>query len=190
MATLSRLAARAAHAKADAKQQLILFSLQGEWFALPIVAAQKVIPLGDVYGSSHGFGTGLTHYLGHDIPVIDLKQKIFINSSQSRLLLGDSPSAFESNADESNADASSEKYLLIVQNIQNRELIGLPIDAQPTLRRVPQSAFAPIPPTYLSDGKIRCISALIKGDSVNPPAFLLNLEQLFQPQTALPASPQ
>ncbi|MGJ3251849.1 MAG: chemotaxis protein CheW [Elainellaceae cyanobacterium] len=183
MATLSRLAARAAHAKADAKQQLILFSLQGEWFALPIVAAQKVIPLGDVYGSSQGVGTGLTHYLGHDIPVIDLKQRIFVNSSQSRLLIGDSPSSSASNADQS----SSEKYLLIVQNIQNRELIGLPIDSQPTLRRVPKSAFAPIPPTYLSDGKIRCISALIKGDNGNPPAFLLNLEQLFQPQTALPA---
>ncbi|MGJ3248321.1 MAG: chemotaxis protein CheW [Elainellaceae cyanobacterium] len=185
MATLSRLAARAAHAKADVKQQLILFCLQGEWFALPIVAAQKVIPMGAVYGSSQGFGTGLTHYLGHDIPVIDLMQKIFVNSSQSRLLLGDPPSAFESNA-----DPSSEKYLLIVQNVHNRELIGLPIDSQPTLRRVPQSAFAPIPPTYLQDGKIRCISALIKADKGHPPAFLLNLDQLFQPQTALPASSQ
>jgi len=186
MATLSRLAARAAHAKADAKQQLILFSLQGEWFALPIVAAQKVIPMGAVYGSSQGFGTGLTHYLGHDIPVIDIMQKIFVNSSQSRLLIGDSPSSAESNADPS----SLEKYLLIVQNVHNGELIGLPIDSQPTLRRIPQSAFAPIPPTYLSDGKIRCISALIKGDKGHPPAFLLNLEQLFQPQTALPPSSQ
>jgi hypothetical protein len=62
----------------------------------------------------------------------------------------------------------------------NGSLIGVPFDSPPMLRRVPKSAFAPIPTVYLAQGTIRCVSALITVSESEPPFFLLNLEQLLQ----------
>ncbi|NJR61659.1 MAG: hypothetical protein HC769_24185 [Cyanobacteria bacterium CRU_2_1] len=75
--------------------------------------------------------------------------------------------------------------MLIVQNPQG-ELIGIPLDSAPSLRRVPRSAFAPLPPTYLTEGGVRCVSALIVLNPKEAPLFLLNLDQLLQSRSTLP----
>jgi hypothetical protein len=75
--------------------------------------------------------------------------------------------------------------LLIVQN-SSGQVVGLPIEKPPSLQRVPTSAFAPLSASYIAEGNLRCVSALIKLSNEEPPLFLLNPEKLVQPQQALP----
>lgn len=79
----------------------------------------------------------------------------------------------------------SGRFLLLVQTATGAT-IGFPLDAQPMLRRVPESAFTPLSATYLAEGQLRCVKCLIVSAPEQPPIFLLNLDQLLQAQPALP----
>jgi purine-binding chemotaxis protein CheW len=191
MAALSRLAARSAARAKGETQQLILFSLRNEWFALPIQAAHRVVPASKIHGTIDGFGMGLTRYQNLDIPVLDVAQRLFAEANAATPIasLPSADSAWTEPteaAEQTNGDRYLDRYLLILQNLRG-ELIGIPIDSQPILRRVPRAAFTPVPPTYLNEGRIRCISALVTADQDNPPAFLLDLDQLFQAQGIAPS---
>ncbi|MBC7971139.1 MAG: chemotaxis protein CheW [Verrucomicrobia bacterium] len=168
--------------KAEFTHQIIVFRLRQEWFALPIQAAQKVIPLGKVYGAGAGSAIGLTLYQDREIPLLDIQQRIFGTATQA--LLTGNPSPPKQNA--SHVDPFSlGRFLLLVQTITGAT-IGFPLDAQPMLRRVPESAFTPLSATYLAEGQLRCIKCLIIPAPEQPPIFLLNLDQLLQAQSALP----
>jgi len=166
-------------AQVVATRQLIVFPLRQDQFALPIQVAQKVISIDNLYGQSPDFDTGLVLYQNQDIPVIDIERRIFGHSAPQKLLPGHSNSSTRSSA-----YSIAQRYLLIIQNLQG-ESVGLPIVTQPMLRRVPESAFAPLSSTYVTDGKIRCVSALVILAETEPPLFVLNLNQLFQPQAML-----
>jgi hypothetical protein len=159
----------------------------------------RVLPLEHIYGASQNGGVGLIHYENEEVPVIDVEQRIFGKSSRRNLpptptvnphsgfppdiqSLPSSQTHHESYPHE----VIQQRYLLIVKNTQEK-LSGIPLDSQPTLRRVPKSVFTPVPPAYLAEGKIRCISALVVLDDNQPPLFLLNLDQLVQlPLSLLP----
>jgi len=162
-------------------QQLIVFRVRNEGFALPLKAVQKVIPMGKIYGAPQGAGVSLTLYQDQELIVIDVERRIFREApnldSSSRAI--DKSCAFGMN------DTNLDGYLLIVQSSQEKQ-VGLPIEEPPSLQRVPESAFAPLTKDYLSEGNIRCVSALIKLNNDEQPLFLLNPDQLIQPQQALP----
>jgi purine-binding chemotaxis protein CheW len=182
MAIFSPLTSRRSTRRAaEATQQLIVFRLLSEGFALPIRAVQKVIPMGDIYGAPQGSGVSLTLYQDRELLVIDIEQRIFrgapsLDSSESTLGL---------RAQLELDDTTQARFLLIVQSSQGK-LVGLPIDSPPSLQRVPESAFTPLTSDYISEGNIRCVSALIVQNNDEPPLFLLNPEKLVQPQQALP----
>ncbi|GAB4377144.1 MAG: hypothetical protein Kow00121_25770 [Elainellaceae cyanobacterium] len=161
--------------RAESTQQLIVFRVLDEWFALPIQVAYKVIPLGQVYGASQKGGVSLTRHQNQEVLVLDLQQRIFGEPPMQPLLT--STQEMESVA----STRSPQRHLLLIQTIQG-ELIGLPLDAPPLLRRVPKSAFTPISSTYLAQGNIRCVSALIVLSEDEAPIFLLNPNQLIQSQ--------
>ncbi|MEO1182420.1 MAG: hypothetical protein AAFX51_16575, partial [Cyanobacteria bacterium J06636_28] len=46
--------------KGETTQQVIVFQLQREWFALPIFAVNKVVPKSDTQGDYLNSGAGLT----------------------------------------------------------------------------------------------------------------------------------
>lgn len=165
--------------QAEPTQQLIVFQILQEWFALPIRAAYKVIPIGQVYGAHQG-SIGLTQYQDQDVLVIDIQRRIFGEPI--------SPPLLSAAVDPATAQPASpsQHYLLLIQSSQG-ELIGLPLHTFPSLRRVPESAFKPLPPMYLAEGKIRCVSALVAAKNDRPPAFLLNLSQLIESPKTLPA---
>lgn len=165
----SSLSRRLANRRAEVTQKLIVFCIQQEWFTLPIQAVQKVVLMGHVHGSPYGDGLRFTQYQNQEILVINAEQQIF-GRANAKLAL---PSATEESV-----IAASPACLLIVQN-QQGELIGIPLNNQPSLRRVPLSAFRPLPTAYLASGNIRCISALIKLPEGEPPLFLLNLDHLL-----------
>ena len=161
--------------QARATQQLIVFRLENEGFALPIKAVQKVIPMGQVYGTLGGSGIGLTLYKHQELIIIDVRRRIFREASSQALS--------ESNLNHQSTKQLgkvTEHYLLIIQNSQGK-LAGLQIEAPPSLQRVPKSAFSPLTSDYINEGNIRCASALIIPQNDEPPLFLLNPNQLIHP---------
>jgi purine-binding chemotaxis protein CheW len=182
MAIFSPLSSRRSAArKVEATQQLIVFRLRNEGFALPIRAVQKVIPMGNVYGAQQGTGVRLTLYQEQELLVIDVGHRIFREAG--------SEDALRRASEESEllppSETAVERYLLIVQS-SSRKIVGLPLSDPPALQRVPESAFTPLTADYISYGTIRCVSALVVLGSDAPPLFLLNPDQLVQPQQALP----
>lgn len=170
------LSRRVIRRKIDRTQKLIVFCLRQQWFAVPIEFAYKLLQQAQIYGQFDETGIGFTLYQGRELRVIDIERRIFSNAQP---LLPDrinKPSAISVQAEPADA---FRPYLLILQAAQN-ELIGISIKTQLTLRRVIQSAFVPVPASYLTEGSISCISALVITSSTEPPLFLLNLSQLMQ----------
>ncbi|UBF24714.1 chemotaxis protein CheW [Kovacikia minuta CCNUW1] len=173
------LAPRSRRLKSDqleANRHLIVFSLRQERFALPVQAAQKVIPISNLRGYIPGCDSHLILQQNYRIPVINIEQQIFGSSTPQNLLAAGStlPSTQPS------LNPILESYLLVIQNLQG-EVLGLPIATQPILQRIPESAFAPISATSLNNVNIRYVSALITLPQNQSPIFLLNLSQLFFP---------
>lgn len=185
MAVFSRSTGRRSTRLQDrATQQLIVFQLLHTAFALPIRAVQKVIPIGNIYAApQHPGGTALTLYQERELIVIDPEHRIFRNPHHPDSSL----SSQHPPAQTPTHDTTRSRYLLIVQN-SSQKLAGLPIDDPPYLLRVPSSAFAPLTSDYISQGNIRCVSALIVQNNEQPPLFLLNPDQLVQSQQSLPAT--
>lgn len=181
---------RSSNRKVKPTQQIIVFRLRNEGFALPIRASLKVIPLGEIFGAPQITGVGLTLYQEQELLVIDIDKRIFRSVVTTKALASSEPSESLSSSElsESLPPASSTiegSYLLIVQSSKSK-LVGLPLLEPPVLQRVPESAFAPLTSDYLAYGTIQCVSALIIQGNEQPPLFLLNPDQLVQPQSALP----
>jgi purine-binding chemotaxis protein CheW len=165
---------------AIASQQLIVFRLLRVGFALPIRAVQKVITMGKIYGANSGSGVSLTLYHEQELIVIDAKHRIFRQAP----ILDSSEGAFIQPTPCQPDETPTANYLLIIQGSQGK-LVGLPIEEPPSLQRLPESAFSPLTSDYIAEGNLRCVSALIKQNNDQPPLFLLNPDQLVQPQQAL-----
>ncbi|MGK7875484.1 MAG: chemotaxis protein CheW [Xenococcaceae cyanobacterium] len=196
MAIVSPLRSRRfADRQTEATQQLVAFRLRQEWFALPIHTVQKVVPLGKVYGDPQGTGVSLTTYQGKELLVVDVGYRIFGEAPSPDLSFTDTfaPSQVAETLIEDDSeplyqyDITEERYLLIVESASG-ELVGLPIDSPPTIRRVPESAFTPLPEAYVAEGNIQCISSTMVQVTDAPPLFLLNPDQLSQPQQIVPAA--
>ncbi|NEO34048.1 MAG: chemotaxis protein CheW [Symploca sp. SIO3C6] len=234
MAMFSSLSSRASTTcQGNPSQQLIVFNLCNQGLALPIRAAQKVIPMGEIYGTLQGTGFGLTLYQNQELLVIDAENRIFrrvpsqqlppsASSYGARLhqhseegqsmvvsedfdlgtsgalehstdveISGDFPDVSQPGlspyAPPQHQGAKVKRYILIVQNSQGK-LAGLPLNSPPFLLRVPVSAFAPLTSDYISEGNIRCVSALVRQENEQPPLFLLNPDQLIPSQKILPTT--
>lgn len=185
---MSRISQRLANRRSEPLQKLIVFRIRQEWFAVLIQFAQKVIPLGVVYGASQG-GISLTRYQDREIPVIDIDRRVF-GQSVNLSLMPALPASINTSEQETPLPiAENQRHLMIVEDIQGSS-IGIPLDSPPMLRRVPKSAFSPVPAIYLAEGNIQCVSALITISEDEPPFFLLNLDQLLQPGASSPRYPQ
>ena len=193
MAILSPLRfRRLAAQQTEATQHLLAFRLRQEWFALPTKSVLKVLPLGKVYGDPQSTGVSLTVYQDKELLVVDVGRRIFRETLTSEIP-GDDLSlragAFAQHArsaKQSQLQRELQRFLLIVQSARG-ELVGLPIDSLPSLRRVPESAWAPLPQGYISEANIQCVSSLmIQAHGDEPPIFLLDPDQLVQPQHIVP----
>lgn len=152
---------RSSKYQSEITQQLIAFILRRDWFALPIKNVLKVVPMSEIYGDPEGRGVSLTIYQGCELLVVDVGRQIF-GAPPSQDLAAENP------------PTPQQPYLLIVQS-SDLEVFGLPIDSQPTIRRVPESSFTPIPATYVAQGNIQCVSSMvIPAAEKSPPLFLLD----------------
>jgi purine-binding chemotaxis protein CheW len=161
---------RSATLQKEAIQQFITFRLREEWFALPILTVQKVIPLEKVYGDPQGTGVSFTNYRDQQIMVVDVGKRIFGEKTISLPTLDEYDIFSQFHEEE-------QRYLLIIHQ-EDQDMIGLPIDSQPAIRRVFSSAFKPLPQGYLALGNIQCISSQIIEIPDHPPIFILEHQQL------------
>lgn len=162
---------RGANRNTEATEQLIAFQLREEWFALPVAAVQKVIPLGTMHGDPNHTGIGLTLHQGQEITVVDVGHRIFNEAASASEAL-EAPSALETD------DVKASQRCLVLVKTEEGGVVGMPIDSQPTIRRAGKSQFAPLPSSYLSRGNIHCVSSMIVDDGGVEPLFLLDPEQL------------
>ncbi len=165
---------RGANRNAEATEQLIAFKLRREWFALPVAAVQKVIPLGKVYGDPNHTGISLTLHQGQEITVVDVGYRIFNEVAQSlaNKKLGGAQSSMKEEANQ-----VSQRCLVLIKTAEDG-VVGVPIDSQPVIRRAGKSQVAPLPSSYLDRGNIHCVSSMIVDDGGTEPLFLLDPEQL------------
>ncbi|MBD0336998.1 MAG: chemotaxis protein CheW [Cyanobacteria bacterium Co-bin13] len=161
--------------------QMITFPVRQDWFALPIQTAQKVLPLATAHSSGHGQGMGMILVNGQRVPTIDLERHIYRDVPQAVL-----PAASHS-APLPLPELVDPRHVVIIQLPQLAEVLGLVVSHAPVLRRVPQSAFAPVSITFLSMSQMRCVNAVISLPQQENPIFLLDLEQVLPP--LLPPSP-
>ncbi|QUY40842.1 chemotaxis protein CheW [Acaryochloris marina] len=160
---------RGANRKTEATEQLIAFQLRGEWFALPVKAVQKVIPLGQLHGDPYQTGISLILHQGQEITVVDVGHRIFNETAQP--LVEDKQGAVPLPEEE------LQRCLVLVKT-EAGDVVGVPIDSQPTIRRAGKSQFASLPEAYLDRGNIHCVSSMIVDDGGVDPLFLLDPEQL------------
>ncbi|ESA34927.1 chemotaxis signal transduction protein [Leptolyngbya sp. Heron Island J] len=172
--------------KGEPTQQVIVFQMQREWFALPIFAVKKVVRKSETQGDYHNSGTGLTVYEGKELLVLDISQQLFGSMSyQASLPAFGLPEDVTSQSYPYLEQQSAGGYLIIIRSHQG-ELAGLPVASSPAVRRFAQSAIVPLPSNYATRVNIRCVSGLIVQSDVEPLLFVLNPDQLLQTQPLLP----
>lgn len=137
--------------QAEKKRQLIIFQAASEGFALPIQAVVKVIPYSETYGDPSHIGTSLTTYQNKELLVLDIGPHVF----KERL-----------------TEASDASFIIIVRTTNNTQ-IAFPVVNAPSVRRVPLSAFTPLPADYAEQMNSRCISSLVI-EPEQKPLLLLN----------------
>ncbi|MGB7084569.1 MAG: chemotaxis protein CheW [Phormidesmis sp.] len=177
---------RSSAQQSEKTQQLVVFEIYKERFALPIKAVFKVAPMGTTYGDPTGLGSSLTVYQGKELMVIDVARHVFGKAFNPPALPAHSPtnSLTEPPANTTAQTTEQAGYLIIARSLHNT-FVGLPVPHPPKVRRVPISAFSPLPADYVAKVNIQCVSSLVI-EPEKPLLFLLNTEQLTQLQPKLP----
>ena len=159
--------------KVQNKEQMIGFKLYEEWFALPILAIHKVIPLTKVCGDPNDTGISIATYEGQKLLVVDVAKQIFDSAS-------DTIQKKTKSLEENILGLEQQRYLLILKTEdETAEFVGLPIDSQPTMYRIETSAFKSLPESYLKKGNIHCITSKIIELPDTPPLFVLDPQKLM-----------
>ncbi|MGG6237705.1 chemotaxis protein CheW [Nodosilinea sp. AN01ver1] len=145
--------------------RLIAFPLRHNWFCLPLAMARRVIP---PESQAPGLGMGLTHLHQETVPIMDVANRIY---QAAPLLPGYSDPA---------ADISDQPpQAILVVDSPRFGLLGLLIDDIPSLKRARQSAFSPIPTSYLMMHHLQGVNTLVTLSDTEPPLFLLDVDALL-----------
>ncbi|MBE9159451.1 chemotaxis protein CheW [Nodosilinea sp. LEGE 06152] len=145
--------------------RLIAFPLRHNWFCLPLAMARRVIPPAS---QAPGPGLGLTQLNQETVPIMDVADRIY---QSAPLLPGHGDPATD-------IDHQPLQAILVVDS-PRFGLLGLLIDDIPSLKRARQSAFSPIPTTYLMMNHLQGINTLVTLSDTEPPLFLLDVDALL-----------
>jgi purine-binding chemotaxis protein CheW len=147
----------------------VTFWIYQEGFALPITAVQQVVTLDRIYGDPGRSGLSLTRYRDQELLVVDVGYRVFGDRPRLAPASGIAPS----------------RLLLVVQNSRG-DIVGIPIDSPPSIRRLNNSAVFPIPDTYLASGNLRCLTSQRVKTANNESFFVLDADALTQPELLSP----
>lgn len=137
--------------------QLVIFTLAGEFFGLPIDRVESIIkPQAiTVVPHAHPYVVGVTNLRGTVLPVIDLRRRF-------QLPLG---------------EQSEDQRIMVV--LFNEEKIGLQVDSVTQVLRVPLSAIEPPPPLVTAFVHSAFVTGIAKVDERL--VILLDLEKVLLP---------
>ncbi|TVQ41827.1 MAG: chemotaxis protein CheW [Gloeocapsa sp. DLM2.Bin57] len=134
----------------------LTFAYDQNWFAISVLSVIKVITTEAIYGLSPSNPISLTQYQNQEIVVIDLAYLLGLEKSTNQ---------------------TSYPYLLIMQ-LANQDLVGLPLVNPPVIQRVPTENIASLPTSYLTKNKIASLSSKIVKIPNSHPLFLLDTDKL------------
>lgn len=157
-----RLRSRRQRHQLQPTQQLIVFPLRQDWFALRLQAVQKVL-LGEPYAKLDRPTVQWFRYQDQEIPVLEGEQQLF-GSCQHQPV--------------------APRYILLIPI--GIHLMGLAIDRPPTLRRVPESAIGTLSPTDMNRHS-GYVSSIVIPTAEEPPLFLLEPARLRFQRPAQPS---
>ncbi len=147
--------------------RLIAFQLRHNWFCLPLAMARRVIP---AVGQNSAVSLGLTQLHHENVPILNIADRVY---HAAPLLPGyeDTTPPVE--------PPSSHLQSIVVIDSPRFGLLGLLTDGIPSLKRARQSAFSPIPATYLRIKHFQGINILVTLSETEPPLFLLEIDALL-----------
>jgi chemotaxis signal transduction protein len=149
--------------------RLITFQLRHQGFCLPLTAARRVIVRP---GHDPSLRLGLAQIDQTTIPLVDIASRIY----QPAPALPQAEVALPHTVEQ--LPAQPAQTILVIDS-PRLGLLGLLIDGTPSLKRVPPSAFTPVPASYPTLHRLRGIHTLVAAAANEPPLFLLDLEALF-----------
>ena len=175
MSTFSTLRSRRfASRQTETTQQIIAFLLGEQWFALPILAIQKIVPVGKVYDRSEIAKSSVITYEDRELLVVDLAQDIFKTETVSQI-----NSQTIEQPKTLTTDSQLQNYLVILQS-ETHKTIAFAIDAQPAMYRIKESDFQPLSQTDSTHSNIHsfCEKNINLTDSLN--LFFLSPKRLSE----------
>jgi chemotaxis signal transduction protein len=149
--------------------RLIAFQLRHHWFCLPLVMARRVLPTA-ADDAARGLGLTLLHQ--ESVPILDLADRVY---QPLPLLPGSSPRLHDSTPEAPNPQSLQS---IVVVDSPRFGALGLLVDGIPALKRVKQSAFSPVPASYLVINRLQGINTLVSVTDAEPPLFLLEVDAL------------
>jgi chemotaxis signal transduction protein len=149
--------------------RLIAFQLRHHWFCLPLVMARRVLPTA-ADDAARGLGLTLLHQ--ETVPILDLADRVY---QPLPLLPGSSRPP-----DHPTPDPATPLLLqsIVVVDSPQFGALGLLVDGIPCLKRVRQSAFSPVPASYLMIHRLQGINTLVTVNEAEPALFLLEVDAL------------
>jgi hypothetical protein len=172
---------RLANRQIELKQQFVIFWIRQAWFAIPIAAMYRVIPLeADI---------PLITQAGIEVPIFDIGEVIFSNQQP---ILDNMPKS--KNLQFGGVEVLAQRSLILVQRSgqvldqvleRSKTLIGILSDSQPVLQRILDSEFMPLPNNYRADFNSELINSMTPiswEDATRPEIFLLNPDSIARPK--------
>lgn len=167
---LSRLSDRAV----VIQRQLITFPIHQTDFLLPLEWVYRAV----VFSSEH-VHEGQVHFADGCLPLLDVE----------RSLLGETTStdSFQENLAKINLGREKQSPEpiagLILQQPGHEPQWVLPLDAAPTLCRIPDDCFVPLPRTYT----VQCVKEMTDNSGDHPLHFLIDPSQLLDKAIPVPS---
>jgi len=165
--------------------RLIAFQLRHNWFCLPLAMARRVTA---VMTEDPALSLGLTQLQQENVPILDVADRVYQaapllpgSSASSGSALGPNhldlrhPDPSHSGPDMPTTAVQS----ILVVDSPRFGLLGLRVDGVPSLKRAQQSAFSPVPATYLIVNRLQGINTLVTLNGAEPPLFLLEVDALL-----------
>lgn len=138
--------------------QLVIFTLAGEYFGLPIDRVESIIKLQAITVVPHArpYVVGVTNLRGTVLPVIDLRRRFRLTA----------------------AEQTEDQRIVVV--LFNDEKIGLMVDSVTQVLRLPQAAIEPPPPIVTAFVHSAFVTGIAKVDERL--VISLDLEKVLLPE--------
>jgi purine-binding chemotaxis protein CheW len=111
------------------ERQLVIFDLMNEHFGIDIATVDGIIKMQEIINVPHApsFVEGVTNLRGHVLPVVDLRKRFDLPSTET-----------------------TRDTRIVVVNLEENKKVGMIVDAVSEVITIPEDAIEPTPPIVTS----------------------------------------